>query len=124
GATLDELEIPDASDQVRGKHKDRHRDRPGRDGAPTRGERGPRPSNADTGFIFLNVGRKAGVRPGDLVGAIANQSGLTGRDIGPIRISEAYSVAGVPETSVDHVISSLANATIRGKRTNVRRYVQ
>ena len=31
------------------------------------------------------MGRNGGIRPADLVGAIANESGLTGRDIGPIR---------------------------------------
>ena len=52
----------------------------------------------------MSLGRKAGVRPGDLVGAIANETGLVGREIGPIRISDAYSVVGVPEASVEHVI--------------------
>ncbi len=44
----------------------------------------------------MSLGRKAGVRPGDLVGAIANETGLSGREIGPIRITDNYSVVGVP----------------------------
>ena len=43
------------------------------------------------------MGRTAGMRPGDLVGAIANEVGLEGRQIGPIRIADNYSVVGVPE---------------------------
>jgi ATP-dependent RNA helicase DeaD len=71
----------------------------------------------------VSLGRKAGVRPGDLVGAIANESGLVGREIGPIRISETYSVVGVPEASVDHVIETMQSTTMRGKRARVRRFV-
>ena len=50
------------------------------------------------------MGRSAGMRPGDLVGAIANESGLDGREIGPIRIADHYSVVGVPERDADRVI--------------------
>ena len=54
-----------------------------------------------TGFLYVAMGRKAGMRPGDLVGAIANEVGLEGRQIGPIRISDHFRVVGVPERSVD-----------------------
>ena len=70
------------------------------------------------------MGRKAGMRPGDLVGAIANEVGLEGRQIGPIRISDNYSVVGVPERSVDHAIKVLNGSAIRGKATKVRRYTE
>ena len=53
------------------------------------GNKGQRAGGAGTGFVHVSLGRKAGVRPGDLVGAIANETGLVGRDIGPIRISES-----------------------------------
>ncbi|MGB0113687.1 MAG: DEAD/DEAH box helicase, partial [Ilumatobacteraceae bacterium] len=131
GATIDELEIPDASDRLRGgkgdkgkkfdknaKGKNRNggeRDRPG--------NKGQRSGGAGTGFIHVSLGRKAGVRPGDLVGAIANETGLVGREIGPIRISDAYSVVGVPETQVEHVIDTMQSTTMRGKRARVRRFV-
>jgi ATP-dependent RNA helicase DeaD len=131
GQTIDELEIPDASDRLRGGAGTRsgggRKDaRPGgTKGKPgTRTER-DRPSRetADTGFVHVSLGRKAGVRPGDLVGAIANESGLSGREIGPIRISETYSVVGVPEASVEHVIETMQSTTMRGKRARVRRFV-
>ena len=129
GATIDELEIPDASDRLRGKSSDGkkkfdksknrnagERDRPGK--------KGQRSGGAGTGFVHVSLGRKAGVRPGDLVGAIANETGLVGREIGPIRISDAYSVVGVPEASVDHVIETMQSTTMRGKRARVRRFVE
>jgi len=128
GATIDELEIPDASDRLRGKSGDgkkkfdKHKGRNA--GEKDRSGKGQRGGGAGTGFVHVSLGRKAGVRPGDLVGAIANETGLVGREIGPIRIADAYSVVGVPEAQVDHVISTMQSTTMRGKRARVRRFVE
>ncbi|NND74961.1 MAG: DEAD/DEAH box helicase [Ilumatobacter sp.] len=131
GAVLDEREIPDASDHRTerskkfkdGKGKDAARDRAKgsgkRDAKHRKGER-DRAGDPDTGFLYVSQGRKAGVRPGDLVGAIANESGLVGRDIGPIRISDHYSVVGVPKGEVDRVIAAMRGTTMRGKPVKVR----
>jgi ATP-dependent RNA helicase DeaD len=62
------------------------------------------------------------MRPGDLVGAIANETNLVGRQIGPIRITDTYSVVGVPEGSVDEVINALRSTVIRGRTPTVRPY--
>jgi ATP-dependent RNA helicase DeaD len=75
-----------------------------------------------TGRLFIGVGRKDGVKAGDLVGAIANESDLSGREIGPIRVSDNFSVVGVPEHAVDQVIQALKRTTIKGKKATVRRY--
>ncbi len=80
------------------------------------------PNQGPTGFLYVSLGRKGGVRPGDLVGAIANESGLEGRQIGPIRISDNFSVVGVPERKVDDVVAAMRSTVIRGKKTSVRRY--
>ena len=129
GATIDELEIPDASDRLRGKPNDGkkkfEKQAPRNSGEKDRGgNKGQRSGGAGTAFVHVSLGRKAGVRPGDLVGAIANETGLVGREIGPIRISEAFSVVGVPESSVDHVIETMQSTTMRGKRARVRRFVE
>ena len=129
GATIDELEIPDASDRLRGKSSDGKKKfdkkAPRNAGEKDRGgSKGQRSGGAGTAFVHVSLGRKAGVRPGDLVGAIANETGLVGREIGPIRISEAYSVVGVPEASVEHVIDTMQSTTMRGKRARVRRFVE
>ena len=83
-----------------------------------RGERPSRPGSGDgaTAFIHVGMGRKGGVRPADLVGAIANESGLPGREIGPIRITEHSSVVGVPASAVESVIAAMSGAVVRGKR--------
>ena len=118
GATLDEKEIPDPSQRDRQGDAPRGRQAATR-GTPARGRQG----DPDTAFVYVSLGKSAGVRPADLVGAIANESGLTGREIGPIKIAEHHSVVGVPERSVETVVSSMAKTSIRGKPAEVRRYV-
>ena len=53
---------------------------------------------------------------------IANESNLSGREIGPIKITEQFSIVGVPEARVDDVIASLRGSLLKGKRPNARRY--
>jgi ATP-dependent RNA helicase DeaD len=128
GATVDEAEIPDFSHKVdRGPRPDRP-DRNGRPGERP-GQKGPRSASSShrggtvgTGFIYVGLGRKGGIRPGDLVGLIANESNLSGREIGPIKITEQFSIVGVPEARVDDVIASLRGSLLKGKRPNARRY--
>jgi ATP-dependent RNA helicase DeaD len=71
--------------------------------------------------LFINAGREAGVSPKDLVGAIANEAGLPGRDIRGIEITERFSLVEIPEDYAEHVIESLNGARLRGRRINVRR---
>jgi ATP-dependent RNA helicase DeaD len=150
GTSMDEQEIPDASERARndgkgrknyegksydgksydgkragGKSFDKGERAGGKGGGKSfdKGERGARPTaNGDTGFVYVSLGRKGGVRPGDLVGAIANETGLSGREIGPIRITDNFSVVGVPAGSVDTVVSTMGSTTLRGKKAKVRRY--
>ncbi len=67
--------------------------------------------------LFLRVGRRDGVRPADLVGAIANEAGVPGNDIGEIDIYDNFSFVGVPEDAVDEVLAALNRTTIRGRET-------
>ncbi len=127
GTFLDEVEIPDATIRKerdhtgKGKHA-KYEKGGGKSGKGGKFEKAPRASNPDTGFVFVSLGRNAGVRPGDLVGAIANEAGLTGKEIGPIRISDNFSVVGVPEDAVERVSKSVSSTMLRGKKVKVRRY--
>ncbi len=131
GATIDDQEIPDASDWKNdrgpkgkgGKKKHKRDDRPG--SGQTGGKRGSRPRSDDgeRGFLHVNLGKNAGLRAGDLVGAIANEAGLPGSEIGPIRIANHYAVVGVPDAAVDDVVRNMKRTTIRGKQARIRRYV-
>ena len=71
--------------------------------------------------LFIGAGRKAGIRPGDLVGAITGEAGVTSRSVGAIEIADNFSLVEVPESLVDEIIGALKATMIRGKKVNVRR---
>jgi ATP-dependent RNA helicase DeaD len=71
--------------------------------------------------LFVGAGRKAGIRPGDLVGAITGEAGVTSRSVGAIQIADAFSLVEVPEPMADEIIAALKATTIRGKKILVRR---
>ena len=70
--------------------------------------------------IHVGLGRKSGVRPADLVGAIANEAGISGRDIGNIEMGNGFSLVEIPEAAADAVVEALTGAKIRGQRVSVR----
>jgi ATP-dependent RNA helicase DeaD len=115
GAAADEEEIP----QIAPKAEHEGRDRRGAPGG-RRDRRGGTPAQGMT-RLFVNVGRSAGIRPQDLVGAIAGESGLAGRDIGAIEIADRFSLVEVPESAADQVIKSLRRTTIKGRKATIRR---
>jgi len=96
-------------------------DRNGRRKASGRGQRRGRPAVAGTTRLFVGTGRSSGVRPQDLVGAITGESYLSGRDIGAIEIADRFSLVEVPESAADDVVAALRQASIKGRRTTVRR---
>jgi ATP-dependent RNA helicase DeaD len=71
--------------------------------------------------VYIGTGRQAGVRPQDIVGAIANEAGVAGSLIGAIQISDRFSLVEVPEEVADQVIRALGKSSIRGKKVQVRR---
>lgn len=73
------------------------------------------------GRVYIGAGKAAGVRPQDLVGAIANESDVPGKAIGSIEITERFSVVEVPLAQLDEVIAALRNSVIKGRKALVRR---
>ena len=71
--------------------------------------------------LFVGAGRKAGIRPGDLVGAITGEAGVTSRSVGAIQIGDNFSLVEVPENLAAKIIAALKATTIRGKKILVRR---
>jgi ATP-dependent RNA helicase DeaD len=101
-------------------------ERPGRrDGPPAAAERGGRrragPPDWDITRLYIGAGRNAGMRPADLVGAIAGEAGLESSQIGAIQIADAFSLVEVPEPEANRIISALRQATLRGRKVTVRR---
>ncbi len=71
--------------------------------------------------LFIGAGRRAGIRPADLVGAIANEAGLSSRDLGQIEIGDNFSLVEVPEQAADQVIAAMKRTSLRGKKVTIRR---
>ena len=70
--------------------------------------------------IYIGVGRGDGVRPGDLVGAIANEAHINSREIGAINITDRFSLVEVSAPMAEDIILALRGTTIRGKKVNAR----
>ena len=111
----DAAEIP-AAEPARSREP-----RPGDHTKSPRARRDRVRSDADVTRIYIGLGRRAGMRPGDLVGAIANEAGIDARAIGAVDIADRFSLVEVPDESADEIIGALRNTTIRGKRVVVRR---
>jgi ATP-dependent RNA helicase DeaD len=114
GAASDEADIPRDVMPERPVH------------APTRFARSnpdaaKRMLSADMTRIYINLGRTAGIRPADLVGAIANEAKVESRAIGAIDIADGFSIVEVANTSVDDIIEALRGTKIRGKSVSARR---
>ena len=85
------------------------------------GKRPPRASRPDAARLFVGLGRAAGVRPQDLVGAITGETSLSGRDIGAIEISDRFALVEVPTSAADEVVAALRATQIKGRKATVRR---
>jgi ATP-dependent RNA helicase DeaD len=112
GTADDEDDIPDVELRPEGGK--------GAARGPKAKRRGPAAGGRTT-RLFVGAGRSAGVRPQDLVGAIANESSLSGRDIGAIEVAARFSLVEVPEAAADEVIAALRATTIKGRKATVRR---
>src|SRR6478672_480061 len=65
--------------------------------------------------LFIRLGRQDGVRPTDIVGAIANEAHIPGDSIGDIDIYDGFSFVEVPEEAAERVRNALNVTTIRGR---------
>jgi ATP-dependent RNA helicase DeaD len=94
-------------------------ERPRKEGKPV-----PRHDRAAPGTLtrlFVGAGRVAGVRPGDLVGAITGEAGVESRVIGSIEIADHFSIVEVPKTLANDIITALRATKIRGRKVTVNR---
>jgi ATP-dependent RNA helicase DeaD len=92
---------------------------------PPKGPKGPRPPRRKQDWqvarLEIGAGRRAGVRPADLVGALANEAGLEGWAIGAIVIGDHASSVEVPAEVADDLVAVLRKASLRGKKVSVTR---
>jgi ATP-dependent RNA helicase DeaD len=71
--------------------------------------------------LYVGVGKKDGLRPGDLVGAIAGETGIDGRQLGAIQIGPDHARIEVPEALASRIIAAIGATTIRGRTVEIRR---
>ncbi|CBV43076.1 DEAD/DEAH box helicase [Halomonas elongata] len=87
------------------------KERAPRESKPRR-ERGP--SEGMTRYRVA-VGHKDGIKPGQLVGALANEGGIEGNRIGRIDIRNAFSVVELPSGLPSSILTKMARARVGGR---------
>jgi ATP-dependent RNA helicase DeaD len=113
------LWAPEWSPSARREHATRRRH--GSNAAHVMGDgRGRDRHEADMTRLYVGAGRDAGIRPGDLVGAIANEAKISSNLIGAIRIEERFSLVDVPERLAQGILEVLGRARIKGRKVGVR----
>ncbi|GAC1462630.1 MAG: DEAD/DEAH box helicase [Chloroflexota bacterium] len=65
--------------------------------------------------LFVRAGRRDGVAARDLVGAIANEANISGRDIGAIDIYDKFSFVDVPRQHARRIVDALSRSGVRGR---------
>ena len=100
----------------RGERGDRgeRRNKPGRRGAKYEG--GPKPGMTR---YRIGVGKRDGVRVGNIVGAVANEGGIDGQSIGPILIHQSYSTIDLPSDLPRDVTDTLKSTRVGGRPLNL-----
>ncbi|HSJ14300.1 MAG TPA: DbpA RNA binding domain-containing protein [Longimicrobiales bacterium] len=79
----------------------------------------PATVTAGAARLFISLGSKDNIRPADLVGAITNEAGVKGDQIGKIDIRETFSVVEIEAAVADRVIRALNGTTVRGRSVRV-----
>ncbi|MFK3844947.1 DEAD/DEAH box helicase [Stenotrophomonas sp. NPDC078853] len=69
----------------------------------------------------IEVGHQHGVKPANIVGAIANEAGLESRFIGRIDIHDGFSVLDLPIDMPQDVLTHLKKVWVSGQQLNMRR---
>lgn len=69
--------------------------------------------------LFINIGKKQNARPGDILGAIAGETGMPGKLIGTIDMFDKYTFVEVPKEYASEVIQVMKDAKIKGKSINI-----
>jgi ATP-dependent RNA helicase DeaD len=76
--------------------------------------------DGDVARIYIGLGRSSGIRPADIVGAIANEAGISPKGIGAIDIADKFAIVEVREAEARAIIAALRGTTLRGKKVTVR----
>ncbi len=71
--------------------------------------------------LFIDVGRRHQISPGDIVGAIANEANIPGKAIGAIDVNDRFTLVDIPGELVEKVLEKMNRSKIRKLNMNIRR---
>jgi ATP-dependent RNA helicase DeaD len=126
GGDQESEEIPEPTFEGRGRQggqEPRTYVPAGKGGKPAKAGKGRTQGGSGTGGmvrLYISAGRSAGIRPQDLVGAIAGEAGISGKHIGAIDIADRFSLVEIAEELAADVIAALRSSKIKGKKVMVR----
>jgi ATP-dependent RNA helicase DeaD len=127
-AALSDHVVRDAPRDERPSRDERtsREDRPSRDERPPREaarrhEGGVRPSAAHMETYRIEVGSEHGIKPGNIVGAIANETGIEGVRIGRVDIRENHSYVDLPEGMPKDIFAKLQKVRVVGRELRISR---
>ncbi|MEO6694541.1 MAG: DEAD/DEAH box helicase [Ignavibacteria bacterium] len=109
-------------DSGRGKDRgrDRGRDDRGRDSGRSRGSDDRSRGSEDMSRLFINIGKNQKVKPNDIVGAIAGETGIPGKVIGEIAIFDKFSFVEIPNQYAEKVIKIMNKNQIKGNKIAIQ----
>jgi len=114
-------DLPPAREAApRGRDGGRRDRQPYREKAEQRRAAPPTPDEGMERFR-LNVGSAHGVRVGNIVGAIANEAGLQGRDIDNVAIHETFTTVDLPVGMPEEIFQVLRKCWVGGRPLNISR---
>ena len=78
-------------------------------------------TGAEDGMVrlFINIGKNQKARPGDILGAIAGETGIAGSLIGTIDMYDKYTFVEVPKEYARDVLNAMSHARIKGRNINI-----
>lgn len=71
--------------------------------------------------LFLNIGKFQGVRPKDILGALAGETGLPGQTFGDIQVFPKHTLVEIPGDRMDEVLAGFKRVRIKGIPVKARR---
>ncbi|KTD14276.1 DEAD/DEAH box helicase [Legionella israelensis] len=121
----EELRLPQVSDPVKDKPRKHKADRSYSEDKPSRStrrsnrERSSGDPQQDQDLFRIDIGRVHGVKPGNIVGAIANEAGLLGRQISGLKIHADHSTVRLPKGLPKNIVKDLTKAWVCGRQLNL-----
>ena len=115
--SLDDLDSYYSGGSRNGNGRGRGRNSGGRDSRDSRYDSG----RDDMARLFINIGKNQNVKPGDILGAIAGESGMPGKMVGSIDMYDKYTFVEVPRENADAVLKAMKDVKIKGKNIHMEK---